>query len=346
MTHLSPEQTEEACPACGLLLDVTEEVLFSLVKCPRCLCEMRVRKRYGAYELLGVLGQGGSGRVFRGRRLAAPESEKSEEVALKILEKSHPDYEEHLLLFRNESKFAALIQHPRVVPVIALEEDEHGVCLVMEIMEGGSLHDQIESGEKPSERRVLETGLEILKALSAAYAKGIIHRDLKPANILYSPSGGAKLGDFGLAQNLKSPEEVTLVAPFEAHLMATPDYVAPEILAGENGDFRSDLYGLGGSLYHALTGEPPYATDGKSLKELHQLKTVPVKLSCKKYHLLPETAALVNRMLKPQPEKRFASYEELQSAFLWALDQLELSQKKAARSHNPLTWIASLLKKC
>ena len=67
---------------CGLLLDVTEEVLFSLVKCPRCQSEVRVRTRYGAYELLGVLGQGGSGRVFRGRRLTTPESEESEEVAL------------------------------------------------------------------------------------------------------------------------------------------------------------------------------------------------------------------------------------------------------------------------
>jgi eukaryotic-like serine/threonine-protein kinase len=328
---------------CGLLLDVTGEVLFTLVKCPRCHCEVRVRTRYGPYELLGILGQGGSGRVFRGHRLTGSEGSDSEAVALKILEKTHADYEEQLLLFRNEARFAALIQHPRVVRVIALEEDEHGVRLVMEVMEGGSLHDQIESKEKPSERRILETGLEILKALSTAYSKGIIHRDLKPANILYNASGGAKLGDFGLARNLSSPEENAL--PLEVHLMATPDYVAPEILAGETGDFRSDLYGLGGSLYHALCGKPPYATEGKSLEKLRQIKTHPVRISCKKQHLLPETAALVNRMLEPQPEDRFASYEELEAAFLWALDQLELSKKKPVRSVNPFTWITSFLKR-
>jgi serine/threonine protein kinase len=328
---------------CGLFLDVTEEVLFSLVKCPRCHAEVRVHTRYGPYELLGILGEGGSGRVFRGRCLDGVEAGNSEEVALKILEKTHADYAEHLLLFRNEARFAALIQHPRVVRVIALEEDEHGVRLVMEVMEGGSLHDQIESGEKPSERRILETGLEILKALSSAYAKGIIHRDLKPANILYSASGGAKLGDFGLARNLSASEENAL--PLEAHLMATPDYVAPEILAGETGDFRSDLYGLGGSLYHALCGEPPYATEGKSLEELCQIKSLPVRISCKKHHLLPETEALVNRMLEPQREKRFASYEELEVAFLWALDQLELSKKKPVRSGNPFTWITSFLRR-
>jgi serine/threonine protein kinase len=243
--------------------------------------------------------------------------ENSKDIALKILEKTAADYAENLLLLKNEAKFAQLVAHPRVVKVFSLEEDINGARMIMEFMAGGSLHDVIASEEKRSERECLETGLEILKALAAAYDKGIIHCDLKPANILFSSSGGAKLGDFGLAQSL------TRVRLLKPHLMATPDYVAPEVLAGEQGNFRSDIYGLGGSLYHAITGHPPHLTEGKSFEELRRLKRHPVKLSSMQWNLHPETCSLITRMLEYDQAKRFVSYPDLESAFRRALDNLD-----------------------
>ncbi|GEM_PF-571841 len=338
MSQSAPEQSEnslssryeEACPSCRLLLDLTDERLFATVKCPGCNSVFRVKTKIGTYELLEIIGHGGSSRVFRARRDQKTSEEDSlPEVALKVLEADQKDYEENLIFLRHEAKFGGLIQHPRVVKVFRLEEDADGARLEMELMEGGSLHDLMISKGTIDEQQLLEIGLEILKALAAAYAKGIVHRDLKPANILFNASGGAKLGDFGLARHLDAIGEDEPEPEIEQHLMATPDYVAPEILAGEAGDLRSDIYGLGGSLYHAFTGTSPYLTDGKSLDELRLLKLKPARLFPSKHKLRSETASLINQMLDPDPEKRFSSYADLEEAFRSTLDCLEAGQKKS-----------------
>ncbi len=339
MSQSAPEQSEnslssryeEACPSCGLLLDLTDERLFATVKCPGCNSVFRVKTKIGTYELLEIIGHGGSSRVFRARRdQKIGEEDSLPEVALKVLEADQKDYEENLIFLRHEAKFGGLIQHPRVVKVFRLEEDTGGARLEMELMEAGSLHDLMISKGTIDEQQLLETGLEILKALAAAYAKGIVHRDLKPANILFNASGGAKLGDFGLARHLDGMEGSEPEPEIEQHLMATPDYVAPEILNREAGDLRSDIYGLGGSLYHAFTGTPPYLTDGKSLDELQLLKQEPVKLSSSKHKLGSETVSMINQMLNPDPDKRFSTYADLEVAFRSALDRLESRQKKSS----------------
>lgn len=310
-----------------------------LVKCPNCHAEVRVRTCLGDFELLNILGEGGSGRVFRARRRAPLESESSPEIALKVLEHSHPDYQENLQFLKNEARFAQLMNHPRVVQVLALEEGEFGAILLMEWMKGGSLHDRMIAEGSLGEQQVLESGFEILKALSAAYAKGIIHRDLKPANILFKSSGGAKLGDFGLACFVTPESKHSSELPLENLLMATPDYVAPEILAGETGDFQSDVYGLGGALYHALTGQAPYVTEGRTLEELQVLKSNRVALDCSIRNLHPQTASLITRMLDPDPKARFSSYAELEGAFQVALESVEHSIKKSSRTGNLLRLI-------
>jgi len=284
-----------------------------MVRCPRCRSEVRVRKRVGRYEILEIAGQGGSGRVFRAR--CTEKDEGVVEVALKVLEKSSTDYEEHLMLLRNEAVSARLVDHPSIVKVLSLEEDEHGARLIMEFMEGGSLHERIalsDSVAKPlGEEAVLRIGLQMLEALAAAEARGIVHRDLKPANILFTGDGRAKLGDFGLARS-------TATKPVsQSHLLATPDYVAPEMLEGFPGDVRSDLYGLGCCLYHVLASLPPYQTEGLSIPELLALKLRPVSLSG--VTASPRTRQLIARMTDPDPRKRFASHEQARSETLAAL---------------------------
>lgn len=312
MSLPAPCSDHEECPGCGLVLDVAQERAFSLVRCPLCRSDVRVKTRLCGYVLLDLLGEGGSGRVF-----LAEDPVTRERIAIKLLERITPDYEGHLALMRNEAECARLIDHPRVVRVLDFRETTEGAVLLMELMDGGSLHDLITGEEAIEEERVLSIGLQIVKALSASHDRGIIHRDIKPANILFAATGGAKLGDFGLARG-KNSKPVP-----ERHLLATPDYVAPEVLGRARGDFRSDIYSLGSSLFHALAANPPYATDGLSIRELSSLKQRPVKIEHRRGDLSRSTRILVNRMISPEPAARFASYTVLERAFLDALHGLD-----------------------
>jgi serine/threonine protein kinase len=201
------------------------------------------------------------------------------------------------------------------VKVLFLEEDGEGARLGMEWMRGGSLHDLIVTRRSLGESEALSIILQVLKGLAAAHEKGIVHRDLKPANILFGSSGGAKLGDFGLALSTRSKPVA------HGQLLATPDYVSPEILGGFRGDFVSDLYSLGGCLFHALTGEPPYATEGLSVEELRRIKAVAPEFSPGK--VSKDTKSLLTRLLDPDPARRFRSHEELESAMVGILGKAE-----------------------
>jgi serine/threonine-protein kinase len=305
-SHRLPEA--EPCPECGVLLGVDGTALFSKVRCPGCHAEVMVRETCGDYRLSGILGYGGSGRVFRARR-----NGEEHDVALKVLERGMKDYEEHLELLRNEAAVAGLVEHPRVVRTLSLEEDGDRARLSLELMEGGSLHDLISEKGTLGEEYSLHLTLEVLKGLSHAHDKGMLHRDLKPANILLTAAGDAKLSDFGLALSIGSNPVA------QDNLLATPDYVAPEILGEFQGDAVSDLYSLGGCLYHALTGKPPYATEGLSIPELSDLKSQPVSFSTKVGSA--GTRALLSRLLDPDPSKRFRSGAELEVALLEVLER-------------------------
>jgi eukaryotic-like serine/threonine-protein kinase len=321
MLPVTPDPSEEPCPSCGVILDTANEPFFSLVRCPQCRSEVRVRRSVGPYELLEIAGQGGSGKVFRACRTGQERDRGAVSVALKILESKDPDYQENLLLLRNEALCARMVDHPGVVRVLDLTEDAAGACLVMEFMEGGSLHDRIVASETPpcllDEGAVLRTGLEILAALEAAQARGIIHRDLKPANILFTGDGRAKLGDFGLARSTAAEPVAS------SHLLATPDYVAPEVLEGAPADFRSDLYGLGCCLFHAITSVPPYPTEGRQVNELLSLKRQPIPLVG--IAMSPMTRELLAKMADPDPLRRFSSAGEAKRAMEAALHALASS---------------------
>lgn len=306
MSFATSTSRTEPCPACGVALEVEGMPLYSGVRCPGCRAEAIVRQRTGAYRISGVLGYGGSGPVFRARAEGV-----NCDVALKVLEKGMPDYEGHLVMLRNEAFASGLVDHPRIVRMLNLEEDGEGARLSMELMEGGSLHDLISDEGALGEERALRIILEVLKGLSATHAKGIVHRDLKPANILLTASGGAKLGDFGLALSTRSKPVAA------AHLLATPDYVAPEILRGFRGDALSDIYSLGGCLFHALFGRPPFATEGLSILDLQELKAAPLRLP--REGCSQGARALLARMMHANPAGRFGSCAELEKGLLEVL---------------------------
>ena len=204
-----------------------------------------------------------------------------------------------------EARITGSIQHPHVVEVYSVGEEHGQFYVVMELVDGGSLDDQIEDEKAVSEMRMLEIGLQVARGLQAALQAGLIHRDIKPGNILFSDPQNAKIVDFGLAQLAAKN------AAAEGEIWGTPYYVAPERLTGQPEDFRGDLYSLGATLFHAVAGRPTFATETQSAAELKELKANPPKLQEVAPEVSGETAAVIDKMLRPDPAERQPSYKVL-----------------------------------
>jgi serine/threonine protein kinase len=201
----------------------------------------------------------------------------------------------------------------------------------MEMIAGGSLDDLIQEQSAVSEVVALEVGIQIALGLEAALERGLIHRDLKPANILFTEPGSAKLVDFGLAMVMSE------AAVSNGEIWGTPYYIAPEKLDEKPEDFRSDIYSLGGTLFHALAGRPPYEDKTASLVALKQLKSRPVSIQSFAPHVSNETAYVINRMMAKDPEKRYASYAELLEHLRYALEKArEMEASPNARKERPV----------
>ena len=175
----------------------------------------------------------------------------------------------------------------------------------MELAEKGSLDDLMSVQQRLSEAQVLGVGIQIAEGLEAALEHNLIHRDIKPGNILFADPQTAKLVDFGLAVVMDE------AAHARGEIWGTPHYIAPEKLDNQPEDFRSDIYSLGGTLFHALAGRPPYEAETASTVALKQLMSQPVSLQAFAPDVSSETAYVINRMLAKDPAERYASYPEL-----------------------------------
>jgi serine/threonine protein kinase len=172
-------------------------------------------------------------------------------VALKILRPELSADPNEIRRLEHEARATAAVNDPHVVQVFSSGTDHGQFYLVMELVDEGSLDDRMAERGRVGEAQVLDTGIQVARGLRAAHEKGLIHRDIKPGNILFAGEEMAKIGDFGLAvaaeQNAEAQNEI----------WGTPYYVTPERLNNEPEDFRSDIYSLGATLYHAMTGRPP-----------------------------------------------------------------------------------------
>jgi serine/threonine protein kinase len=321
-----------------MVMDVSQLDLFSLVRCPGCAAEVRVRSRLGSFQLTELLARGGTGSVYRavplsGRLWARNPGllggiglswRRHREVALKVVARGEASQGDEIDLLRNEERLVKGMRSDRVVRILAYEEDAEGARMAMELMKGGSLHDMITAARMLDEKRLITTALDVIGALDAIARSGMVHGDLKPANILFEESGRAKLSDFGLTRRLRRDDTPSL------GLHATPDYVAPEVLDGSRGDFRSDLYGLGGCLHFGLTGRPPHATDGLGLEELRKVKRRVAKIPPLRTDVSPDTINVVNRMLETDPARRFRTPREAREALQGAWDSMPESRRGQA----------------
>jgi WD40 repeat protein/predicted Ser/Thr protein kinase len=207
-------------------------------------------QRFGGYELLDRIGQGGMGVVYRARQVSLDRI-----VAVKVLPHGALATKEQVLRFRTEAAAAGSLQHPNIVAIheVGLCEDRH--FLVMDFVEGQTLAELARDGPL-SPRRAARYVQMIAEAVHHAHQHGILHRDLKPSNVLIDADDQPRVTDFGLAKRLESGTDLTL----SGQVLGSPQYMPPEQAAGRHRQVgpRGDVYALGAILYHLLTGRPPF----------------------------------------------------------------------------------------
>ena len=300
-------------------MDVAGLPPFAEVICAACEQTVRVRAGFHHFRIIREVGLGGMSRVF-----SAKDESLGRDLALKILNPGLSQDDKRLRQFEKEAQITANISHPNVVKVYTAGRDQGYFYMAMELVEGGSLDDKIRQDGRLPEGWVLELAEQVVLGLKAAGDAGLIHRDIKPGNILLAAEGTPKIVDFGLAVFARDGVE-------DAEIWATPYYVPPETLHGEPEDYRSDIYALGSSLYHALMGKPLFDSDSNSLAELKALKSKPADLKEAATVLSAETVAMLARTLKRRPAERYSSYDEF-------LDHLRCARRRLRRGGRGAAW--------
>jgi tRNA A-37 threonylcarbamoyl transferase component Bud32 len=262
-------------------------------------------QKFGRYEIRGELGKGGMATVYR-----AYDPLFEREVAIKVLPASFTDDPQFRKRFEREARIVARLEHPAVVPVYDVGEEDGQPFFVMRYMSGGSLADRLKKGPLSLQEtlRLLE---HLGPALDEAHRKGIVHRDLKPANILFDASGLPYLSDFGIAKIVSGSQQTTLTGDL---IVGTPAYISPEQAKGEAVDGRSDIYSLGAILYHMLSGQPPYQADTPMSLALKHITEPPPDILQVNPSLPPAVAALIRKAMAKDPNERFSTAGELVAA--------------------------------
>ena len=220
--------------------------------------------RFGTYEILGPLGEGGMGEVYRAR-----DTRLKREVALKVLQGTWVAIGDRIARFEREAELLAAVNHPNIAAIYGIEESSGITALVLELVEGPTLADRLAKGAMPTPE-VIAICRQIVDALDAAHERGIVHRDLKPANIKLREDGAVKVLDFGLAKALESDdgsrpgatEFATITSPVVTSMgviLGTAAYMSPEQARGQPIDKRTDIWAFGCVLYEMMTGRTAFA---------------------------------------------------------------------------------------
>src|ERR1039457_3610649 len=278
--------------------------------------------KLGPYEILAPIGAGGMGEVYR-----AKDTRLGRDVALKILPESFAREPDRLRRFEQEARAVAALNHPNILAVFDIGQQDGSPFLVSELLEGESLRVALEGGALP-QRKTIEYGVQIAHGLAAAHDKGIVHRYLKPENILVTRDGLIKILDFGLAKLAQQmgSDELTLTSSHTAAglVLGTASYMAPEQVRGEAADPRTDIFAFGAVLYEMLSGVRAFRRDTAAETMTAVLKDDPPELSDPGRFVSPALDRIVRRCLEKNPEQRFQSARDLSFA-LSALSGTESS---------------------
>jgi serine/threonine protein kinase len=287
------------CPRCHNAIDVTGLDPGDRITCPYCRNEFPVTRQFGAFLLDRPIGSGGMGTVYLGR-----DTRLNREVAVKVLKPDLVSDQKFLATFLREAEITASLNHPNIVQVYAFGEQAGVYYLVVEFISGGSLDDRITKFGAITELEGIEIGIAVARGLECALERGLIHRDIKPGNILFNSNNVPKVVDFGLSLSPETADH------FDGEIWGTPYYVAPEKLEREPEDFRSDLYSLGATLFHAIAGRPPYEGEDPNDVAMKHLSGTVVSLKAFVPGISDQTAYAVSRAMARYPDERYESYAD------------------------------------
>lgn len=262
------------------------------------------------FELQSFVASGGMGSVY-----SAYDTVLERQVAIKLMKRELAEDQEAYEGFFREARACASLNHQNIIHIYHFGEHEGQLFLVMELANNGSVDSRIEKETRLPELDVLDIGIKVASALDSALKKNLLHRDIKPGNILFNQEGEPKLVDFGLARNAESETEM------ETEIYGTPYYVAPERIKREVVNWSSDLYSLGGTLYHALTGHVPFEAPSASDVVAAHVHTMPTPPNQVVPEITQATSDAILSTLAKEPGERFQSYDEFRMAL------------EAARSH-------------
>ena len=259
-------------------------------------------KEIPGYEILAKIGEGGRGTVYRARQLSLDRL-----VAVKILSPELVSDAEYTAKFLEEARAAGKLSHPNIVQAIEAGVHNGIWYFVMELVESGSLHERLANVGKFSEAETLDIAQQMAQALDFAWRRvRLIHRDIKPANILLTADSRAKLADLGLAQRHGAPADKS------GFTEGTPQYCAPEQCRGQtNLDIRTDLYALGGTLYHLICGRPTFDGDNPAVVMGKQISEQPLPPRSLNPQISPAFEAVILKLLAKDPAQRFQSPADL-----------------------------------
>lgn len=309
---LFDKAAQAECPSCHAMVDASGAAAFSEIPCTSCGAMVSVTARLSNYRLLACLGYGGMGSVYR-----AVDETLDRTVAIKVMQRRLGEEPEFLDSFRREAQAAAKLNHPNIAQIYSFGEEKGQPYIVMEFVPGSHLDKLIDAPGQLAQPMVMKIGMDIADGLQLAAASNLIHGDIKPENILLDDRGLAKLVDFGIAS--KSDAETT-------EIWGTPYYISPEKIKRGKVDFRSDMYCLGGTLYHAITKSPPFDGDDASAVVKARLQSRPRPMRELRPDVDNEVEAIIMKMLEPDPQMRYPSYGTLMSDIRQYLSRVEPNQ--------------------
>ena len=328
ITFCREQQKQSSDPNQRSLADLLVEHQFITVnqaKRIRSQVEDRRSSQIPGYQLISKLGKGAMATVYKARQVSLDRI-----VAVKVLPKRSSENVEFVERFYKEGKAAARLSHNNIVQAIDVGSSPEGYhYFVMEYVEGKTLYDIMQpppvgEGKAFAEAEALDTTIQICDALAHAHQRGLIHRDVKPKNILLTPEGVAKLTDLGLARATDDKDAAETEA---GKAYGTPYYISPEQIRGDvDIDFRADIYSLGATMYHLVTGRPPFDGETPSAVMHKHLKQPLIPADHVNTNLSAGIGEIIDVAMAKDREERYSSTEDM-------LEDLEFVRKGEPPRH-------------
>ena len=321
------------CPQCFRKIAAESEHKGAQINCPACGYSMTVpESSFGigteieGFTIERYLGSGAMGEVY-----LAKQSTMNREVALKIMTNDSMTQEDDKERFVREVQTLAKLNHPNIVSAISAGEFEHGAFLAMTYITGSTVEDKVQRDGPMNEKDALNCIIAVADALKYAWDnRKILHRDIKPANFMIDDGGEVHLMDMGIAKSMESDYDITVAGM----VMGTPYYMSPEQSAAEKLDQQSDIYSLGASLYHMVTGNPPYKGGSPMQIMAKKLSEDPEEPKRIKPEISDRMNTLIKKFMAIDKKKRVQDWDEAIELLKKAKSPKKSGKKIHVNSHN------------